>query len=105
MDPTVSEEDELVNDIEDIKRIASLVINSEFEDVVPQLKNRTDQSYYHLLGLTVFRTLIAGSYLDKKKFHVALLTCGKAWDKAASNRKKNTGYIFRTDPNEYSDCK
>lgn len=105
MDPIVSEEDQLVSDIEDIKRIASLVINSEFEDVVPQFKERTDQSYYHLLGLTIFRTLIAGSYLDKKKFHVALVTCGKAWDKAASNRKKNTGYIFKTDPNEYTDCK
>lgn len=101
----LSEEEQLVDDLEDLRQIASLVLNSEFENVIPSFKKRTDRSYYHLLGLTLFRTMIAGSYLDKKKFSIALGTCYKAYDMASKHRKKNVGLVFKTDPNAYTDCK
>lgn len=100
-----SVEDQLVEDLEDLREIASLVINSEFDDVIPRLKQHTDRSYYHRLGLTIFRTMIAGSYLDRKKFQIALGTCRKAGEKASEHRKKNTGYVFKTEPNEYTEGK
>lgn len=102
---SLSVEDKLIDDIEDLREIASLVINSEFQDVIPRLKQRTHRSYYHLLGLTVFRTMVAGSYLDRKKFQIALGTCRKAGEMASKHRKKNTGYVFKTEPNEYTEGK
>ena len=100
-----SEEEQLVDDIEDLRKIASLVLNSEFHSVIPMFKKRTDRSYYHLLGLTIFRTMVAGSYLDKKKFSIALGTCYKAYEMASKHKKKSVGFVFKTDPNEYTDCK
>lgn len=101
----LSEEDHLIDDIEDARGIATLVINSEFDDIIPLLKLRSKTSYYHSLGLTLFRTLIAASYLDRTKFQIALATCHKTYEMVSKRRKKNTGFIFKAEPDDYTDGK
>ena len=92
----LSEEEQLVDDIDDVRRIAFMVLNSEFSEIIPNFKKRTDESYYHLLGLTIFNTILAMSYLKKERFQRTLDVCYKASEMANKHRKKECWLHFQS---------
>lgn len=99
---TISSVEELEEILTSLQVTVEYVFMNEFAKLKALFKSRND-SYYHTFGLTLLRAGIGLMTLDKSKFKIALDTAWKGYEESSRRRKKNSGYLFKCDPNEYTD--
>src|SRR5690348_14556704 len=99
---TISPVGELEEILTSLQTGVEYAFMNEFTKLKTLFKSRND-SYYHTFGLTLLRAGIGLMTLDKSKFKIALDTAWKGYEESSRRRKKNSGYLFKCDPNEYTD--
>ena len=88
--------------LEELRPALRMLFFNEFASIKKLFKQRPD-SFYHLMGLAMLRTGLAGITLDKTKFKLAMDTAWMAIKMSDEHRKKDGGILFRADANDFSD--
>lgn len=98
---TIKLEDSLL----DCNSLVPLGFAFEFDQLKEILGKKiqdNESSYYHSMGLMIFLTVEAGSYLNRSKFDSVLKFSNKILAVIEKKRKKRS-LLFKTAPNEFSD--